>query len=167
MATHRYPWLFAACLISSFSAQAQTHCTKEEIEYFSCKIKRSEKVVSVCGSVFWDGVNASANLVDKAWIQYRFGRPGSLELTYPEKRQPLLGRFSADFILANDSRLYALNFKRGGYSYGILDSPGFLGVTVEGHGSSTKLPCEGMPTIPRREDQNDFHELVMMLYRQG
>jgi hypothetical protein len=163
----RFTLLFLACLASPFVAQAQTHCTKKEVEYFSCKIRGSEKVVSVCGSVFRDRADATASIVDEAWIQYRFGKPGHVELTHPEKHQPLLGRFFAEFIVANDSRLYALGFKRGGYRYEILDSPGLRGVTVEGQGSKAQLPCDGEPRTPRREDLNDFHELVMMLNRQG
>ncbi len=167
MSTRGRAMLFLACLLSPLAAHSQTHCAKKELDYFSCKIRGSEKVVSVCGSTFRDGANADANIVDSAWIQYRFGKPGHLELIYPERPQPLLGRFSAEFILANDSRLYALGFRRGGYRYELVDSPGFRGVTVEGQGSRAELSCDGAPRIPRRTDLNDFHELVMMLERQG
>lgn len=163
----RYSVLLSACLIAPLVAGAQTHCTKNEIEYFTCKISGSEKTVSICGSVFRDSSSAIAEIVDNAWIQYRFGKLGDLELIYPATHHPLLRHFSADFILANDIRLYALKFKGGSYSYEVLYSPGFRGVTVEGRGSNVKLPCDGEPKIPLREGLNDFHELVIMLNRQG
>jgi hypothetical protein len=162
-----YTGLALLSVISPLLAHAQTHCSSKEVEYFSCKIKGSEKVVSLCGSVFRESTYASANIVDDAWVQYRFGKPGNVELTYPEKRRPLLGNFSADFIVANDARLYVLGFKRGGYSYEVTYSPGFRGVKVKGRGVDAEMPCDGEPKLPRRQDLNDFSELVMMLNRQG
>jgi hypothetical protein len=161
-----YKFLLSACLGMPLVASAQTHCSKNEVEYFTCKIGGSQKVISVCGSAFRDSTYATAEIVDDAWLQYRFGKPGNLELVYPEKHPPLLGHFSAEFILANDSRLYALKFKRGSYNYEILYSPGFRGVTVEGRGTNLRFPCDGEPRIPLGKNLNDFYELVTILDRQ-
>ncbi|BCO26202.1 hypothetical protein MIZ03_1082 [Rhodoferax lithotrophicus] len=161
-----YKLLLSACLSASLVANAQTHCTKNEVEYFTCKISGSEKIVSICGSDFRAGTHALAEIVDDAWLQYRFGKPGQLELVFPAKRHPLLSHFSGELILSNDRRLYALTFKRRSYSYEILYSPGFRGVTVQGLGSNVKLPCDGEPKIPLGKGLNDFYELVITLNRQ-
>lgn len=161
-----YKLLLSACLSASLVASAQTHCTKKEVEYFTCKISGSEKIISVCGSAFRADTYATAAIVDDAWLQYRFGKPGQLELVYPAKRHPLLNHFFAEFILSNDRRLYALMFKHGSYNYEILYSPGFRGVTVAGRGLNIQLSCDGEPKIPLRDGLNDFHELVEILSRQ-
>lgn len=112
--------LALACV--SVPTMAASHCVKGEIDYFSCKIKGSEKSVSVCGTAFRDdkveGINGDA------WIQYRFGKPGELELTFPDKKYPFQENFTSEFIRADDVSLYALKFKRGQYDYEVMMAPG-------------------------------------------
>ena len=85
-----------AVLLFSFSlsaaAHAQTHCGGDEIDYFSCKITKSEKVISVCGNI------ADGNLDNDSWLQYRFGKIGQLELTYPTEKTESLDLFEGIYF---------------------------------------------------------------------
>lgn len=153
--------LMLACAF--FPAMAASHCAKGEIDYFSCKIKGSEKSVSVCGTTFRD--DAEPGISDDAWIQYRFGKPGKPEMTFPEKKQPLQKNFTGEFILANGAKLYALQFKRGQYAYEVLMAPEYNGIIVAAKGKTTKLSCDGSPKTTGGPNMNDFTELVRNLSR--
>jgi len=142
---------------------AAGHCAKGEIDYLSCKIKGSEKSVSVCGSAFRDDNEEGIN--DDAWLQYRFGKPAQLELVFPDKKQPLQENFTGEFISANDARLYALKFKRGQYNYEVLMAPGHTGIVVAGKGKTTKLSCDGVAKTAGGPKLNVFTELVIELSR--
>jgi hypothetical protein len=154
---------FSVIALVSTAALASSHCARSEINYFTCKIKNSEKLVSLCGIAFRDNGDPTAQIKDTAWIQYRFGKPGHLELIYPAKKVALVGRFSGECIVANDRRLYALMFKNGNYKYEILSSPLFRGVVVEGHGSKTELSCDGEPKTEWAAGLNNYYQLVQDL----
>lgn len=154
-------------LLGSFDASAATHCTSGEIDYFTCKIKDSEKIVSLCGGLFRDDTYATSEINSDAWIQYRFGKKGSIQLTYPaKKKQPLGKYFSGDYILANDARVYSLTFKSGSYTYEIQSSPGMRGILVLGRGIKLAMPCDGEPKIMWAPNLNNFYQLVEDLNRQ-
>lgn len=157
--------LFSIFFLDPIVASAVTHCKKGEIDYFTCKIKNSEKIVSLCGSAFRDSSYATADINDDAWIQYRFGKPERLELIYPAKKLPLVSKFSGEYILANDHRLYALMFKSGGYTYEIQSSPGLRGIVVTGRGVKVEMPCDGEPKTASVENLNNFYQLVEDLNR--
>jgi len=157
--------LFVVFVTSSAAATAATHCKSGEITYFSCQIAKSEKVVSLCGSAFRDNDRAEAEINDGAWLQYRFGRPSQLELVYPAKKEPLLTKFSAEYILANDNRLYSLMFTNSEFKYEVLFVHDWQ-ILVEGRGKKIKLTCQGEPVTQRANNLNDFFQLVQDLSEQ-
>jgi hypothetical protein len=139
-----------------------THCTPGEINYFTCNVKGSDKLVSVCGNQFRSHDNPDGQINDDAWLQYRFGRPGQVELIYPAAKTPLIKKFSGEYILANDIRLYSLTFFNHGFSYEI-EFVHDWNIRVKGKGRSTALTCEDRPTTQFSDNLNNFFELVRNL----
>ena len=62
-----------------------SHCTPDEENLFSCRIGR--KTLSFCTPKTVDDLHAPA------WIQYRFGRIGALELVFPAARTSPVANF--------------------------------------------------------------------------
>ena len=86
----------------------QTLCAPEENVVWSCRTKK--KVVSVCAS---RKITAS-----EGYIQYRIGRPGALEMRYPEALEHPRGKFRyALYIQGNQS----LEFDKGGFHYSVFE----------------------------------------------
>lgn len=84
--------VIGALLVPSI-AISQTHCAKDEVDYFSCATSVSNKVVSVCGNT---AVGFGEDISDNSWIQYRFGRIGHIELTYPKDKQGSIKKFEGN-----------------------------------------------------------------------
>lgn len=80
----------ALLLLSAFcpTGHAQSHCGRDETEYFSCKLAGSARVASLCGG------NESGR-PEGEWLQYRFGRPRQIELEYPPGKENSLKKFEA------------------------------------------------------------------------
>src|SRR5258705_13278099 len=78
------------CAPSQISGEASSLapislCVKGEKVVFSCRVKRSNKIVSLC---------SSAKLTKNAgYLQYRFGVPGKTELVFPKDRSQSLKLF--------------------------------------------------------------------------
>lgn len=70
---------------SSLSAQTTTHCAENEKIVFSCSV--GKKVVSLCASQEYGAA--------QGWMQYRFGVPGQIEMTYPSQKVHPTGKFTA------------------------------------------------------------------------
>jgi hypothetical protein len=79
----------AATLLASLPTLAQTHCKADEIDYFSCPIVNSTRVVSICG-------NVENRIEGSSWIQYRFGSKNHLELVYPERKEHSASAFEGN-----------------------------------------------------------------------
>ncbi len=62
-----------------------SHCARNEQVIFSCKIKGSKKVLSVCA--------AKSLGVPERYLQYRYGAQGSLELEFPARRAQSVEQF--------------------------------------------------------------------------
>lgn len=65
--------------------RGQTLCYQGEIEYFSCELQSSRKIISVCASG-----NTSP---DHGYVQYRTWYQGNINYTYPKQFLPPRGRF--------------------------------------------------------------------------
>ncbi len=100
---------------SALAADTPTLCQPDEQVYFSCPVKKSNlgpggagKTVSLC---------ASQTLSAKeGYLQYRFGTPGRIELSYPEQRQGSQQQFLFSSVGSQD--VYTtLRFIRGQYEY--------------------------------------------------
>jgi hypothetical protein len=88
----RHLILFMA-LFSAGANAAETHCGKDEIDYFSCVLTNS-KVVSVCGSELKDPKTFEQS--DDAWVQYRFGHLKQIEFKYPNSKLGSIEKFEGN-----------------------------------------------------------------------
>ena len=82
-----------AITFAPFIAQAaDTLCLKGEINYFSCKTKANGKIMSICGNIEDFEIN------DDSWLQYRFGKPHTVELVYPPEKVGSVSKFEGNNI---------------------------------------------------------------------
>jgi hypothetical protein len=146
-------------------AMSQTHCKKGETDYFSCVTDAAEKVMSICGTVPDGAVD------DDSWLQYRFGKPGAIELAYPKAKDRSLSKFEGNFFyrfnfsdlrFISGKALYSVNFL-GPYD-GNDASPrrGYLGgVDVQVHGrAGVNIHCT---TVLGRKYFDRFNRLNVSL----
>ena len=89
------------------------HCAPDETVVFSCGLEASDKVVSICAS----------NPLTRAqgYLQYRFGRIGDIELTFPEDRQFTQEQFLWQTIGYSGGWDTRIRFSNGGYRYQLYD----------------------------------------------
>ena len=97
-------------------ALSQSHCHKGEVTYFSCQTTQTEKVISICGSVISD------EPADDSWLQYRFGRIGKIELTYPIQKKGSTQKFEG--IHFNRYSVASLRFINNKTLYEVSESMG-------------------------------------------
>lgn len=98
---------------SAASADAPaTLCEAGERVYFSCATAPRGRIASLCGSADLGGASG--------YLQYRFGRPGAVELAFPSARAGSLHRFRYDHYLRPLVDRQGVWFVTGGYRYEIL-----------------------------------------------
>lgn len=116
-------YITAALLVLAFTSSAHSWaapslCAKGETIFFSCPV-RGGRVVSLCGSIGGDSGSAGA----AEWLQYRFGRPGVVELSFPQTKQDSLSKFKGEHVLSHlaDAEMSAdaVSFVSGGIGYRI------------------------------------------------
>lgn len=93
-------------------AQSQTHCDANERVVFSCSM--GKKTASVCASTTFGP--------SEGYLQYRFGAPGNIEMTYPSGKQHPQDQFRAFYgtpVMDDGSRamFVSLEFGVNDYSY--------------------------------------------------
>jgi hypothetical protein len=86
-------------------------CTRNEKVIFSCRIEKSTKLLSVCGSKDLDQT--------KGYLQYRFGRTGAVELQFPADRQNTQKQFSYERYTRPLVTYLTLSFETNGYQYSL------------------------------------------------
>jgi hypothetical protein len=122
---------FAISLGLPALAAGASHCTADEVQFWSCSAKG--KVYELC---------ASRDLgKETGYLQYRAGRIGRVELVFPPGRSNPLGVFS--YRLFN--RHASLSFNIGEYQYELIDKligSSEIDVLKSGHGSVPTLTCE-------------------------
>lgn len=91
--------------------QSQTLCHSGEFDYFSCETTATEKIVSVCGNI------ASGEIGRGSWLQYRFGKKGAIELTYPPKGSDSVAKFEGNYF--SKYNVVDLRFINGRTLYGV------------------------------------------------
>ena len=137
----------AAALAAGTLRTAPSLCTADEQTLFSCRLQRkgqsgknAGKLVSVCGAPDL----ASAN----AFLSYRIGRPGQLELVYPATRTGSLQAFTRWHYDRYQTDYWELYFSQGGYDYTVFshyaDGSRRHGVSVARQGKDellTELAC--------------------------
>jgi len=123
--------------------QANTLCASTERIVFSCAVKRSAKLVSLC---------ASPDLSkDHGYLQYRFGLPGKVELEFPKDRQGSQQKFRYQHYFRYQVDLTEISFESDGYQYSIHDdyngeekpriSTQGVDVTAPGKGKEAHFVC--------------------------
>jgi len=100
------------CLLPLTGVAAETHCIPDEKVVFSCSV--GKKTVSICSSPKFS--------VTDGYLQYRFGVPGKVEMTFPEAKIHPKGKFEVNRMtptMDDGSRadLIELTFKNGDYGY--------------------------------------------------
>jgi hypothetical protein len=100
---------------SSFAGEARvTLCRQGEEVFFSCPVKDGTRIVSLCGS--------RRLTAQEGYLQYRFGRPGKLELEHPKRRQGAQETFRYAHYSRYQVDRVAVSFQRGGFTYTLFDS---------------------------------------------
>ena len=134
----------AALLLSivSHPALAQSLCMGDEQTLFSCRIANSGKQLALC---------ASPQLDANGWLVYRFGAPGKVELSFPERREASLQRFGFWHYMRYQTDYTEVSFSIGTTQYKVYDhyqgeeKPAYArGVLVTmAPGREIDLPCSG------------------------
>ena len=86
-------------------------CSTEETLLFGCD--SGPKMISVCAS---PGFSATTG-----YVQYRFGTPGKIELSYPEKLSPPNGHFWLSSTGYSGGAEAHLRFTNHGVTYAVFD----------------------------------------------
>lgn len=118
------------------SMKASSLCAPDEQTIWSCETA-NRKTVSICGSRQLDK--------ERGYLQYRFGRPGHVELQYPQQREHTQTAF-AYFRYTRPLVTYlGLRFKINEYDYEVYDNSNEeerggseAGVTVTRAGNTAK-----------------------------
>jgi len=127
---------------------SQSHCTDREQTVFSCRIAKSEKIVSLC---------ASRNLTkNDGKLAYRFGPRGKVELEFPPSATNSLQQFRYAHYFRFQTDRTEVSFTNGKFSYSVFDyydeqaKPKYArGVSVsnaEGNGREIQIFCGGKAT---------------------
>jgi hypothetical protein len=107
--------VFLSWNASLFAGEAQvTLCRQGEEVFFSCPVKDGTRIVSLCGS--------QRLTMQEGYLQYRFGRPGKLELEHPKRRQEAQDTFRYAHYSRYQVDRVAVSFQRGGFTYTLFDS---------------------------------------------
>lgn len=146
---------FSATALANTAAQT-TLCTTDEQVLFDCAIEGKHKRVSVC---------ARGDLTsDTGELRYRYGKPGRIELTYPEKAQGSPHQFTYSAYLRGGGPdnagldLFSLLFSNGGFQYAVFseysaeDDSSYYGVRIHGP-QAMELAC-AMPVTDHLRSAN-------------
>lgn len=123
----------ANSIYSSNSSQANSLCAKNEHIIFSCAVKRTAKIVSLC---------ASSDLAkERGYLQYRFGLPEKIELEFPKDRQGTQQKFRYSHYFRFQVDLTEITFEVNGYEYSVFDTyNGEEKPAISEQGVSVKAP---------------------------
>jgi hypothetical protein len=127
--------------------QANSLCAQDEHIIFSCPVKRTAKIVSLCASRDLDK--------ERGYLQYRFGLPGKVELEFPKGRQGTQQQFHYTHYFRARVDLTEISFNVGGYEYQIFDdyngeekpsiSSQGVNVTAPGKPKEVSFVCRSKP----------------------
>ena len=78
---HRFVIIVGIALPTYCQAE-DSLCNSSETVYFSCRVERTNQLVSLGGSTL--------DNPERFWLQYRYGSPGALELVFPRKKSSFL-----------------------------------------------------------------------------
>ena len=115
MHTLNLPLLATLSLLAQVSAHAQTApnlCQPQEQVIFACSVKPSKKLVSLCARQL--GSPAAS-------LQYRFGRPGHIELQHPQQAAGSLQAFRHGSYGRYRVERQSVSFENLGVRYAVFD----------------------------------------------
>ena len=100
-------------IVFSSSVPAATGlCLDQEQVIFHCETDRASKWLSVCAANNMEG--------KEAFLQYRFGTPGKIELVFPEHKHNSINQFRYSHYFRYQVDREELSFDRQGYSYSVF-----------------------------------------------
>ena len=108
--------LFIALVLMTGSAHAATLCAPDEQALWQCPIAKNHKMASLCAS---KDVSAT-----QGYVQYRYGTPGKVELTYPATRAPAPQSFHYDAGFNGDGEYVSVQFTNAGNDYSLFNQDG-------------------------------------------
>lgn len=135
----------AAAQTATVQVAAASHCGAGETIYFNATVDGSPKIVSLCGSASLEG--------DGAWLEYRFGAPGHVELQYPSANADLMSAFTVRRYTRPRTTYLKLEFDNAGYNYAIL----------EGHGADEDPQSTASLRVRRLSDGEDVADLDLAM----
>jgi hypothetical protein len=135
----------AAAQTATVQVAAASHCGTGETIYFNAAVDGSPKIVSLCGSASLEG--------DGAWLEYRFGAPGHVELQYPSANADLMSAFTVRRYTRPRTTYLKLEFDNGGFNYAIL----------EGHGADEDPQSTASLRVRRLSDGEDVTDLDLVM----
>lgn len=94
-------------------AMPASHCKPGEQVLFSCALRNSAKIASLCASPELD--------VEKGYLQYRFGRLDALEFDFPSGRAGSASHFRIAHYTRFQTSRTAIRFRNGGHVYSLYD----------------------------------------------
>src|SRR5437588_6269227 len=89
-------------------------CTQAEYVVFSCAVRQTGKIVSLCGSRDLGK--------ERGYLQYRFGLPAKLELEFPKDRTRTQQQFNYSHYFRAQVDLTEIKFNLEGYEYSVFDT---------------------------------------------
>jgi hypothetical protein len=122
--TKRATWVILSGLFISSGAMAVTLCDSSEEIVLSCQIKKSDKILSICRS--------KPLTATTGYLQYRYGRRGAIEMTYPVSKTETQGAFRLQTNTHAEVFDTWFTFKSGKFVYSIY--------SIEDHGTKDKRP---------------------------
>jgi hypothetical protein len=107
-----------AFMLASLAAMDEAHaaglCSASETTVFNCELKENHKIVSMC---------SSNHLADgMGFLQYRYGLPNKVELTFPKSLENSQAQFGYDEYSRPDLSTFVVGFNNANYRYEISET---------------------------------------------
>jgi hypothetical protein len=132
---------------------ASSLCTASEKTYFACALS-SGKIVSLCAA-------RTKTVTATPALQYRFGRPGKIELRYPVKPSASEGQpFALTHYFRYQTDHYEVSFSSKDTRYVVFDryeeGTRTAGVSMTlANGEEKEIACKGRPSVTRLAQLKD------------
>ena len=116
--------LLSAAQVMADEEAISSLCSADEHQYFSCRIHKSTKIVSLCGNVDLSESGGSKlfDEQDTAYLQYRFGSPEKIEMIYPKTQKDSFAKFGGGNIRTFFGAFQEVEFSVGEYRYNVSSS---------------------------------------------
>jgi hypothetical protein len=105
---------FVVSVTFAGATEVPSHCSKNETDVFSCKVRSSDKYVSLCGSKPLNG--------PRPYLVYRFGALGRTEMSYPTDTAGSLHQFRSSHYFRAQVDRRSISFSRSGVTYDLFSN---------------------------------------------